>query len=300
MKKRSLFAAVAMLIVSAIVLTSATFAWFQSNGAVTMEKMAATSAGQSVGLMVSATNTEGSWVYDLKKSDYQNASGNVIADTFAPVDAVVDPSASNYVALTNGSLNNQDFTWENTASTAGFIKFTTYVKSVSSDGDIRVGPTLGKASASGSPNLADFVYFAAKVEPQTTGDAMAAKYYFANATTASKTYEAITGGNVTTNDIKYVDANVNSIIDAPSGGTDEFTITKDSVTKTLTHATMTSANASFSQANADNALHFNAVAGNVYKITIWVWAEGQDVDCNAQAAASSAEVQLNLRLNTAY
>ena len=55
MKKRSLVAAIAMLIVSAIVLTSSTYAWFASNSAANVETISANVANNDGSLQIMAT-----------------------------------------------------------------------------------------------------------------------------------------------------------------------------------------------------------------------------------------------------
>ena len=56
MKKRSLVAAIAMLMVSAIVLTSSTYAWFATSSAAAVDKFSATVTNNSGSLTVQAVN----------------------------------------------------------------------------------------------------------------------------------------------------------------------------------------------------------------------------------------------------
>jgi len=289
MKKRSLFAAVAMLIVSAIVLTSATYAWFAASSTIDIASFTATTDATSGGLVVSASGNDGTWVTQLTKANYQNDSGSVTnvfptSDKFEPVTGNID--ASDALTLKTGSLAGTTFTWADATATAGYIQYTTFVMSPSSNGLVEVKPTLAKSSADGAANLAKFIYYYATIENVTTtgstvsGGTVAAvsKNYKANAL-ESRSYNAIVSGTAG----NYNDGDSNGIISSAEASA--LTITSQGTFP------------AFAQANANTALQFNAVAGAIYKITVTVWAEGQDATCvSGSGSACSAQVGLGLSL----
>lgn len=85
MKKRSFIAALAMLVVSAIVLTSATFAWFSMGDTVTVSSFNA-SVADATGLTISATGT-GNWGSSISLSDISaaNQATSLVSSTMFPV-----------------------------------------------------------------------------------------------------------------------------------------------------------------------------------------------------------------------
>ena len=76
MKKRSLFAAVAMLIVSALVLTSATYAWFATGGPAQIKGLNGNVAQVSAGVFLKTRASGATWVNELTKDDLVLAGGN--------------------------------------------------------------------------------------------------------------------------------------------------------------------------------------------------------------------------------
>ena len=274
MKKRSLFAAVAMLIVSAIVLTSATFAWFQANGSVEVAGFNATTTSQGGGLLVSTTGGAGTWKNALTYDDYAAVNSNVLiasGGTFTPVSGSVGADGS--VSFIAGSLSGATFSYSGSA-TQGYIKYTTYVQSPNVAGNIQVAPTMN----SDSP----FVYYSVVVNQATTN----LKHYTAAATgnsTSTYTYNAIANTGETANANAAQDNNpANGIID-------------DAEKAALTLSSQPAVSP-FNASTAQTALTFAAEAGVAYEITVYCWAEGQDSDCVAGAAATSTTIGLDLSL----
>jgi hypothetical protein len=89
MKKRSLFAAVAMLIVSALVLTSATYAWFTAGGAATVGAITGNVMESGKGVMVKTTVSGAQWTGTLAGSAFTGANDHLIMNnngqTYHPV-----------------------------------------------------------------------------------------------------------------------------------------------------------------------------------------------------------------------
>ncbi len=76
MKKRSLFAAVAMLIVSAIVMTSATYAWFAVGGNATISAMTGNVAKSKSGVMLQTLASNAEWKNQLTYVDLASDTSN--------------------------------------------------------------------------------------------------------------------------------------------------------------------------------------------------------------------------------
>ena len=102
MKKRSLFAAVAMLIVSAVVLTSATYAWFASGTEVTVSTVSADVSNSDGSIKISADGSN--WKTTLANADLQAVASNILPAAFTPVS--IQPSNLNVVAgsITDGAF----------------------------------------------------------------------------------------------------------------------------------------------------------------------------------------------------
>ena len=147
MKKRSLVAAVAMLIVSALVLTTATYAWFAAGSAATVGSIATTVSNSDGSLLVSSTNTEGSWKTALTYADFDGLfeTGN----TLYPVS--VTPSAD--PAFVGCSYDGYTFeAGEAAAKGAKYLDYTWYFKSANQDKSVVLTP--GFTTGTGS----QFVY----------------------------------------------------------------------------------------------------------------------------------------------
>jgi len=119
MKKRSLFAAVAMLIVSAVVLTSATYAWFQASHEATVAKVTAVASGADAGSVQVSANSSSGWTTSLSAADL-GYSADVTLD---PADVNPASSMSNIYAM--------DFDGTNyTRGNGSILQYTWYVRSL--------------------------------------------------------------------------------------------------------------------------------------------------------------------------
>ena len=87
MKKRSLFAAVAMLIVSAIVLTSATYAWFATGGPASISTISGKVATVSSGVLLGVNANDRKWGDTL---DYKKLADSSLNNAFATNWAIDD------------------------------------------------------------------------------------------------------------------------------------------------------------------------------------------------------------------
>lgn len=142
MKKRSLFAAVAMLIVSAVVLTSATYAWFASGSTANVTLIGASVSNSDGTLLISADGTN--YKTTLAYTDWQGVSGNYGINTtsngsqvFAPLNPIsfgINDTGMPMIAggisqvTTGENAGKYQFTATGAASTSDYVDLTFYVK----------------------------------------------------------------------------------------------------------------------------------------------------------------------------
>lgn len=112
MKKRSLFAAVAMLIVSAIVLTGSTYAWFSSAGVAYVQKAEATiSVSDQSNIQVKTGSLAWGQTLTMQQLTSSNSPKQLQAVDFDPQTSTtaiktLDYDGTYYTGITNGSLDN--------------------------------------------------------------------------------------------------------------------------------------------------------------------------------------------------
>ena len=264
MKKRSLVAALAMLIVSAIVLTSATYAWFATNNKAELSVFSSSVGNAAGSLYISTTGNENTWKSALGKGDFTAASASAtgIADTLNPVS--YDPAKTGGVAFAGAGFNTQNsprLSVSKNASTADYtaIRIWMYAETT---GTVTITPTIGAAST------VPYVYATVITED---GDSVIV------GSTASDSYDPIyvTGSNTS----GYADDNqtVNSIIDSNEIGADK------SSNVALADTVTAAASASAGKVTVD--IDTAGTAGKTY-VDIHLWAEGQDDNCVGGATAS--------------
>lgn len=118
MKKRSLLSAVAMLVVSAIVLTSATYAWFSMSNTAKVENLEVKVAAQS-GLELSLNNMD--WFSTITEEHFESVKGlDLSALNFAPVDALLGESSLDF---RKGSLADDVITMGVATANADYLDF---------------------------------------------------------------------------------------------------------------------------------------------------------------------------------
>ena len=245
MKKRSLFAAIAMLIVSAIVLTSATYAWFTSNAQSSVAKVTADVTRSDGSLLVSADNE--TWVTKLLATDLiaKEESAELDDDANAllyPVDCIPSATPTFYsCAFADGTYT------AGSDATGKYLAYTWYVKTTSAvEGkviNVPIAFTAGDSAAS-------FIYGLVVTDQGDTP------------TFGSGTYYAFNGADVVATED---DDLTPCIVDA-----DE--VTEGSIADTATAPSPLNV----VQVPAD---------GDSHAITVFVWAEGQDANCNDSAAS---------------
>lgn len=258
MKKRSLFAAVAMLIVSAIVLTSATYAWFASGTSVSVAEVKAEVSNSDGSILISADGTN--WGSTVSLAQLQGQAGNSIATNFAPVS--VNPTN---LSIVGGSITSGAFT-PATAVAGSYIKYTVYVKSDTAV-EANVNPTFNFGTG--------FIYGLVK-----TADGLTVRNIASN-----KYYPVVisTGEDI-------MDANGNSILDdaahdAYSANGLGMPSTYDEVGEGVLGDLVTP---------DTNALTISLTPGAVQEITVMMWAEGQNTACCGTVPAANSTAVLSI------
>jgi hypothetical protein len=263
MKKRSLFAAVAMLIVSAVVLTSATYAWFASGTEVTVSTVSADVSNSDGSIKISADGSN--WKTNLANADLQAVASNILPAAFTPVS--IQPSNLNVVA---GSITDGAFAAG--SASGGYIKFTCYVKA-DVDCSVTVAPTVSFGTG--------FIYAYVKAGDNAykVANSAGAKYYPIINTTATAT-----------------DANGNNIVDDST----HDAYTQNSLTTPTSYDTDISTGAFGGLVTPDgttgSALQstLSLTANTPETIVVYMWAEGQNTACTGTVDTATSSIGLTI------
>jgi len=254
MKKRSVLSAVAMLLVSAIVLTSATYAWFASGSSASVTTVTATVSNSDGTLLISADGGT-TWKTTVAMGADPKAAGaygdftastltypditESTAGQLTPVSCI--PASGDIGTPMGGALSGTAFS--SSPVTEGWVMFQVLVKS-SVNATITVDPNFATAVNFG------YCYFVVN----GTG------YLFGNA--ASRQYNPIA---YSASEVTGVDGNGNAIMDSSEGvvlAAQQTTVAQgNSYTITATH-------------------------GVSYTVTCYMWVEGQDAACTGSIATA--------------
>jgi len=264
MKKRSLVAAIAMLMVSAIVLTSSTYAWFATGTTAKVSGISAQVSNTSGNITISADGTNYSTA--LEYAAFQGQAGNFTPADFSPVS--FDPVNQAFIA---GSIaQGEDAGDQNTfgklvftPATATndngkFIKMKVYVKA-SVDCTVNVA-----ADMSGSTY--QFIYGAIFEDDAPTN------YKVYN--TASRTYVPVLQAT------PGIDADTDGIMETTDTLTDGATPYNALASQAVTTTT-------------SDVVSLSLTADQAKTITVYVWAEGNDALCVGNIASQACAVALN-------
>jgi len=322
MKKRSLFAAVAMLIVSAIVLTSATYAWFSTTEANKIQSFGATTSSGAAGLFLSTDTVN--WKSTLTFQDYnytgggttglpanpnvlvgswdatanEGAGGYVAGDNaLRPVTAkyigeVAGNAASSYrMAFKGGDMVGTNFTLNAGEATTGYLKYTTFMLP-KADGTVTLTPNFSSTY--------NYVYYAIFVKQ---GDTMKKTWDASNSqdsttdaiiirsapgnTSATDGYDAITTSASTA--LTCVDTNGNGIISSDEKNTNMNLEAQGPYAKFGRVLNGTTGNY-----DSTESITIGVTNGTQYSATVYVWAEGQDSDCISNGTVNTFSVDLDV------
>jgi hypothetical protein len=275
MKKRSLFAAVAMLIVSAVVLSSATYAWFASSANITSTTITSRVANSSGGILISEQNSN--YRTEVDQAAYNSQSSNFFPAKMDPVSGTFGTTA---MSFNDCALQGKTFTASSAANSKndsgvaadGWVTYTTYAKA-QADGTLTLTPNFGTQSP--------FVYYAIFVKDsdgdiKQTTDSQPAKLLLANGDDLS--YKPITSDSGTA-----TDTTLNNIVDDSEATAGSITIASSAQTAAQTSA---------------QTLAIGMTTDEVITITVYMWAEGQDAQC--KGTVSSTEATSALAFSYAY
>lgn len=280
MKKRSLFAAVAMLIVSAIVLTSATYAWFASGSQATISTINAKVTNQDGTLEIAsvATGSTANWKNVLTVADFAlntsnvgvpGTSGTVANDatTLTPISFDIASGISNMVSGSisqdNTNANQYNFSSGSSAPTTGFVHLTFYVR-VTKACTVEITPALSCQKA--------FVFGAV-----ASGTGAGYTYQVVNGA-SSTGYTPVVGQSKTA-----IDNNTqNGIVDPAEDTNSDILGSPIAPTSTKIQLTF-----------GDN----ETTADNYYKqVDMFVWAEGQEPTCTGSVPTAYATFDVSLAI----
>ena len=264
MKKRSLVAALAMLVVSAIVLTSSTYAWFAASSQANVNKLSANVTNDDGSLTVSADNL--SFSGSIGAEDYVGK----VPENLVPVSISVDNgTVSGYkVSYDGGSFFDGGAATAVGATTDDYMKYTYYVKYVNGN------EAAKKVVANTTFTDGGFCY--GIVDVNVGG--VSTMYYFNDAGVCTPV-TSITG---TVNDT-YGGKN-NAIVDAGDTLVDSATVEFGEVD--IANKVQTGANIDIMEV----AINTTTVA----TVTVYVWAEGQHADCSGTNSASNVGFSFSL------
>ena len=298
-KKRAFISAIAMLIVSAIVLTSATYAWFSMAKRVEVESMELNVTSPE-GIQISANTsafTTKLTVDNIKGTD-ETAAGkrfNAYAGNMNNVPETVKPSSTGF-STTNGlpqwfdgSINDQGtmdiYRTEEVGS--GLVAFDIFVK-VKSRTTVKFGKST--VTCEGNPELPTAMRIAL-VNCGTVAEKSEADTILAAKPTAYTVYEVDASNHTATATVAGASGIMNTEVingaktGVPTSSQYSNVITGNGIAwKTYTPVT-----------SADAAT-INVAAG-VSRVRVYMWMEGNDVDCANDVAGSTLNFNLVLEID---
>ena len=267
MKKRSLVAAIAMLVVSAIVLTSSTYAWFAASTTASVGQVTADVGNSAGAVYVSADSS--TWSSSVTK-DQLAAAGGTFPAALTPV-SYNSPSDQWFT----GSIGNTEARTLTATASASVpntaIHYTFYVY-VDAPGTVTISPTWTRG--------ANYVYAYILADSTKTLYGGAAP-----SGSGDDSYFPVTAAG-TANDTNPSDGIISGT--EAAAGTN-LTVASSAVTAPATAATTPSLTFTSAQTGA----------GNAKTVEVVVWAEGHDSNCFGIVAAAQAQLSWTLNYTAA-
>lgn len=268
MKKRSLVAAIAMLMVSAIVLTSSTYAWFATSNKAQVTGVQASVENADGSILISATGEDGSFATSVNYADFKNLTGNVTPDSFTPVS--YNPAGETWIrgSIAQGDNADDAATYgklvfnPQTSNGGEYIKIKVYMKATAAC-------TVNVSATMASPY--NFIYSCIH-DDSATGSYKV----FAN---NERSYTPVVSAT------QGIDTDANSIMTADDTNTDGSAYTGLAGAPVTAKATGNDLSVTFSAEEA--------TAGTVKTVTVYVWAEGNDPACAGSLKSEVCGVTLN-------
>ena len=299
-KKRAFISAIAMLIVSAIVLTSATYAWFSMAKRVEVESMELNVTSPE-GIQISAntsafttklTADEISGTTTTRFSAYEGNMNN-IPGTLKPSSSVFATNG-NLPKFFDGSINDSGKMdiYARSDVDSGFVAFDLFVK-VKAETVVKFGST--KITCEGNPELPTAMRVAlvncgtvaekadaAAIQSVLPGTDKTKKVVYevdaANHTAAASALGA--GGIMTTSPLKAAGLNI---------GTNS---TYNNIVTNVTYISPLEATLATSSSQERVT-----VAAGITRVRVYMWMEGNDVDCANDVAGATLNFNLVLEID---
>ena len=272
MKKfRKLIPAFIMLLVSAILVSTATYAWFSMNTKVTVSSMTV-KATASKNLLISDSET-GTYLPSLALT--------TINETLVPVSTAVLATPAFYKIdrvgsqMTADNFHRRNSTLE-AATTSDYVKETMWVKSTGTDAtNLKAHVTFTGGTEALDPSLR--VMF-------VVGGATGTAYLMTPVAGADATYKAIASlsytaatGTAVAGTFYYDDLTGTKPASQPNVGDDVSNMFTQVVTETVANVTIT----------PDNSVIYTALsADQAVQIDVYIWYEGQDTHCKSTNAVT--------------
>jgi hypothetical protein len=301
-RKNMLRSSVAMLLVSVLALTTATYAWFTTGNGGKVEEIALTAA-TAAGIELSADAEN--WSGIITKKDLialEDAENNKVNQMLNGESDRMEPLSS-YGAVSGGVLTmykgtiSEDGTFtaeKNSGNTNNYVKFDFYVRNTNSE-DATLYLDLTNASvsevededadrATGVDNAVRVAFIdqggaGNGISIINTTDAPGDARKLTGNKTSALVWEpndndkaAVVNGTITSSSDKTAATVVNGVATGSSSLKVLETVNKDSTTKYVSIATIG--------------------ANRISKVTVYIWLEGQDPDCTNYASGGKFNVNL--------
>lgn len=307
-KKRAFVSAIAMLIVSAIVLTSSTFAWFSMSKEAKVEKMDLTVSSPE-GIQISANAS--AWTASLTNDDFFNESST---SRYKAYDGNVNLMPLNLIPVSSAFK-----VFNSTTGAANFFKAV-----LNDEGRATVSPVSQTAGNDDVAGLVAFdiffkvaqdtkVYFSkSEFKDESQSDILTAlrvAFQPLGQTTSTEAATAIALKSVSaSNTTVYEPDAVNRSADAIASGNSTGVVETKGINTTAAAGYV---NSNFVLTNANNESlkckvvtnqatatdkSFELKAG-VTKMRIYIWVEGNDIDCRNSVAGAALSVALKFTID---
>ena len=283
MKKRSLFAAVAMLIVSALVLTSATYAWFAQSDSAEVDEIKASVEGVAGSLLIAATDDFGNAANTNLKTKLTSSDWTNLSDTLQPVSfrfgTAASPTPNSAPDIYKVAYDGANFTGDTVAST-DYVRYAFKVQYSASDVTTKkVVMTTDISSITSS-----FGYVLVRVKPY-------------NASTYTNYIFSATDGD------GYTPVqSINGVVKDNHSGSGTAGIVDGTSTDTILSGTGQVLGAPVVGDNSDTAGIDLIAAGQAANtnleanVQVYIWAEGNDTNCTGSASSADVGVAFNFAL----
>ena len=263
-KKRALLSAVAMLIVSAITLSSATFAWFTVGDTASVSAITA-SVKSASSIEVSANNVDWNATLTQANLTYDAVTNNTVQPdnsfplTLTAISTPATPAMPFYI----GTLANTKAFTVTAAANAGeiaasLVKFTFWIRAAAD--------TNVTYAATGFTGITALVSTYAAMQIGTTDANAASATPLVYVGTTGNTYKPITGIGAGT------DSNSNGIMDSGEG--------------------FTNLGADISTGKFLTAPILALQAGVARQVIVYMWLEGQDAECKVATGGATGDATL--------